>query len=179
MPPKQYTLKLSMVSMLASLSAATRIFLTFLPNVSLTTPITILSGVFLGPINGFLVGFLAMIISDIYIGFGPWSLVTSFTMGLVGVLAGILISRVEDRVLVFALSYLATLLYDVLTSVLTMSVMLNTPVYVALLNLFLPVFIGFIPYPMGPIHELSTAIIATYLLSIVGGNEYIKVIIGE
>lgn len=168
-----------MTSMLISLSAASRILLTFIPNVSLTTPITILAGVFLGPLNGFLVGLLSMIISDIYIGFGPWSIVTSTSMGMVGLLAGLIISRVGDRLLIFILSFLATLLYDILTSVLTLSFMLGTPVYIAILNLFLPVFIGFIPYPMGPVHEFSTAVISTYLLSIIGRNEYVRVVLGE
>lgn len=179
MTPKQYTLRLSMVSMLASVSAASRILLTFIPNVSLTTPITIISGVFMGPVGGFLVGLLSMVISDIYIGFGPWSFVTSFSMGLVGFLSGLLIRRIGDRFLIFTFSYLVTLLYDLLTSILTLSLMFNTPIYVSILNLFVPVFIGFIPYPMGPVHEFSTAIITTYLLNIVGSNEYIRVVLGE
>jgi len=176
MSTKQFTIQISMVSMLASLSAATRVMLTFIPNVSLTTPITILAGVFLGPWGGFLVGLLSMVLSDIYIGFGPWTIVTSTCMGLVGVISGLLIRRIDDRVLTFVLVYLSTLIYDVLTSVLTFSVMLNGPVYVAIINLFTPVFIGFVPYPMGPVHEFSTALISTYVLPLLKRNGFLRVV---
>jgi len=179
MAPTHYTVKVAMISILASLSIASRIILAFLPNISLTTPLTILSGFYLGSLSGFLVGFISMIISDMYLGFGPWTIVTSISMGLVGFLSGLILPRVRDRVLLFVLAYLFTLFYDVVTSILTISVFFGTPVWVALINLFTPVFIGVVPYPMGPVHEFSTAFLSTYLLGLFRRNEYIRVMLGE
>jgi len=150
-------LVIGITSTFTALNVVGRIMLTILPNISPVAPLTLLSGYLGGPITGFLVGSLSMFLSDLIIGAGPWTLITSFFMGLVG-LSGFLIRRFSnDHVLLFILGYLSVLAYDLLTSVILMYAF-GVPPLIAAINLFLPMsFI--IPYPMGPAHEFTSSII--------------------
>jgi uncharacterized membrane protein len=158
-----YVRKIAFISIMSSLGVVSRVLLTVIPNVSLVAPISLVAGYLGGGFVGFLVGLLTMVISDIYIGAGPWTIVTSFSMGLVGLFGGLLIRRVKDVYTMFVLSFLSILLYDLLTSIVTMYIF-GVPPFIAVINLFTPVFIGFLPYPMGPIHEFSSSIIFLYLI---------------
>lgn len=175
MNKRSFSFKISFISIIVSLSASSRIVLTIIPNVSLTTPLTILGGMIIGVSGGFLIGFMSMFISDIYIGFGPWTPMTSLSMGLVGGISGLL-GRFNDRILLFLFSYLLTLLYDILSSILTMTIYFGIPPSIAIINLFIPVFIGGIPYPMGLIHELSTALIVVSIYKPLCSLPHIKVV---
>ena len=55
--------------------------------------LTIISGVGLGGVSGFVVGALSMLVSDIFFSQGPWTPWQMFTMGLIGYLAGIIFHR--------------------------------------------------------------------------------------
>ena len=149
---------IALSSVFTSLAVVGRVMLVMIPNVSPTVPLTILGGFLGGPSAGFLIGFLSMFISDMFIGAGPHTLVTAPMMGIVGLLSGLLIRRMSDRILIFITAFLLTLVYDLSTSILTMGMFGVSP-YIAVINLFLPVFLGGIPYPMGPIHEFSSAFI--------------------
>ncbi len=166
--------RVALISMFTSLAVVGRISLMIVPNISLVTPFTILSAIIGGPYEGFLVGLLSMVISDLYIGIGPWTLFTSLSMGFIGFLSGILIKRMRDLTLIFISTYLLVLSYDILTSILTM-LLFNIPPLIAIINLFIPVFIGSIPYPMGPVHELSASLITTYLIKYLRSCKYLEV----
>ncbi len=156
---------IALSSVFTSLAVVGRVMLVVIPNVSPTVPLTILGGFLGGPVAGLLIGFLSMFISDMFIGVGPHTLVTAPMMGLVGLLSGLLIRRMRDKTLIFITAFLLTLVYDLSTSIITMG-MFGVPPYIAVLNLFLPVFLGGIPYPMGPIHEFSSAFILVSLYEV-------------
>lgn len=166
------SVKIAILASLTALSVATRIALAFLPNVKLVCFITIVGGAVLGWHLGFILGFLSMFVSDsAFFGLGYWTMVTAPCMGLVGFISGLALNvrglKESSRVDLFFLGFGLTFLYDMLTSI-ALAVpfygKLETAVILALLGLFLPT-----PYPMGPIHELTTGL----LLSLVGPRVFV------
>lgn len=158
--------KVAYISVFTSLAVVGRLSMTILPNIAPVAPLSLLAGYLGGVYTGFAVGFLSMLISDMYIGIGPWTFFTSFFMGIVGMFGALIARIASDRTLTFALSYIAVLLYDVGTSIFPM-IFFGVPPLIAILNLFLPIsFIG-IPYPMGPVHEFSSSLIFLTLVKLI------------
>lgn len=175
---KSISIKISQIALFTSLSVVGRMWLVFIPNVSPVAPLTLVAGYLGGALVGGAVGLFSMIISDMFIGIGPWTLFTSIFMGLVGLIGGLL-KRINEtsKVSLFLFAYIAVLLYDVGTSVSTMSIFGVSP-WISLINLFLPVFILGIPYPMGPIHEFSSSMLflfAVEMLNKFNLKEVVKV----
>ncbi len=161
MPRK--SLVIGYVSVFTALAVVGRLGFTVLPNVAPVAPLSMVAGYLGGPIAGFAVGAMSMIISDVFIGMGPWTLFTSFFMGVVG-LFGWLIRRLRcDGYLGFFIAYLAVLLYDVGTSVGTV-ILFGVDPLISILNLFVPIFFLGIPYPMGPVHEFSSSLMFVFLV---------------
>lgn len=167
------TRSIALTSIFTSLSVVGRISLIFVPNISLVGPLAILGGYLSGGISGFLIGFLGMFISDMFIGVGPWTPITSFFMGISGLLSGLFLRKTSDRMILFIASFMFTLFYDIMTSIVTMSMFGVSPL-LSLMNLFLPIFIGFIPYPMGPIHEFSTAFLFVSIVKILDSYPFVR-----
>jgi energy-coupling factor transport system substrate-specific component len=87
---------LGLVAALAALAAAGRVALTPIPNVTPTTDIALLSGYALGGAPGFVVGALAALVSNFWLGQGPWTPWQMAAWGLAGV-AGAAIARASGR----------------------------------------------------------------------------------
>jgi energy-coupling factor transport system substrate-specific component len=154
-----------MVACFTSTIAITRIALAGgPPNVKPVAFLSILSGIISGPLFGFLVGSLGMAVSDLFFGVGPWTLVTSLGMGLIGLLGGAAIhwNAGMSRPRLAILGFLLTILYDLSTSIL-LALMFGYSWWLSVLLLYLP-FAGGVAYPFGFVHELTTAI----LLSLAG-----------
>ncbi|HKG34816.1 MAG TPA: prenyltransferase/squalene oxidase repeat-containing protein, partial [Solirubrobacterales bacterium] len=69
-PPSQVV---ALVAALAALAVAGRIALVAIPNVVATTDIALFAGYALGPAPGFVVGALAALVSNFWLGQGPWT----------------------------------------------------------------------------------------------------------
>ena len=78
---------LALVSVLGSLSAALRLPFAALPSFQPCTFIIICAGYALGPAAGFLVGTLTVVISNLALGHGPWTIYQIMGWGLAGALA--------------------------------------------------------------------------------------------
>ncbi len=164
------------VAVFTSLGVIGRIAFTILPNIAPVAPLTLLSGYLGGPLSGFLVGMLTMVVSDLYIGFGPWTIFTSFFMGVVGVFGAVVRRYMVDRVSIFIASYLAVLLYDIGTSVFTV-IWFGVDPLISILNLFVPIFFLGIPYPMGPVHEFTSSLMFLLLVEALSKFGYTEVAI--
>ncbi len=92
-PPSQIV---ALVAALAALAVAGRVVLAAIPNVVATTDIVIFSGYALGGAPGFAVGALAGLISNFWLGQGPWTPWQMAAWGLCGVL-GALLARATGR----------------------------------------------------------------------------------
>ena len=86
-PPSQVV---ALVAALAALAVAGRIAFAALPNVVATTDIVIFSGFALGPAPGFAVGALAGLVSNLWLGQGPWTPWQMAGWGMCGLLGAAL-----------------------------------------------------------------------------------------
>lgn len=91
--------ELSLVASLAALAAVGRVPFATLPGVQPTTFIVLASGWIFGPRAGFSVGSLAALISNFFLGQGPWTPWQMLAWGLVGLTAGLAgrVSKTPDR----------------------------------------------------------------------------------
>ena len=75
----------ALVAALAALAVAGRLVLAPIPNVVATTDIVLITGYAVGPAPGFAVGALAAVVSNLWLGQGPWTPWQMAGWGLVGV----------------------------------------------------------------------------------------------
>ncbi len=131
----------------------------------------IISGTIFGPMYGLLVGFLSFIVSDIFLGLGLWSFITSSLCGFIGFLSGIIWKgKCTSKAEVLIISYLLLLMYDILSS--TILYLLFMPpleaFIISIIGLFLPVMGGYL-YAVGPITEFSSAFLTSIIIFKVNG----------
>jgi len=79
--------EIALVAMLGTLSAVLRIPFAVIPNVQPCTYLIICSGYVFGPVAGFMVGAVTALISNFFLGQGPWTPYQMLAWGLAGVSA--------------------------------------------------------------------------------------------
>ncbi|NLO89372.1 MAG: ECF transporter S component [Clostridia bacterium] len=82
--------EIALTAVLAVAAAAVRLPFVFIPGLQPTTFLVIVSGRALGCRAGFMIGSTAALISNIFLGQGPWTLWQMLSWGLAGVSAGII-----------------------------------------------------------------------------------------
>lgn len=97
---------------LAALAVAGRLVFAVVPNVQPVSAICIMAGVIFGRRSGFMVGALAMLLSNFFLGQGPWTPWQMYGFGLMGYLAGVLADHgaFERRPILYAYGLLAPIL---------------------------------------------------------------------
>jgi len=81
--------EISIIAVLAAIAAVGRIPFAFLPGVQPTTFLVIISGFVYGPQAGFMVGSTAALVSNFFLGQGPWTPAQMLAWGMAGALAGL------------------------------------------------------------------------------------------
>jgi len=76
--------EIALVAMLATISAVLRIPFAAIPSFQPCTFLIICSGYVFGPIAGFMVGAMTPLISNFFLGQGPWTLYQMLAWGLIG-----------------------------------------------------------------------------------------------
>ena len=89
MPKPTYTRQITLCAVFISICVIGRILLVPIPSLAPNATLTILSGIIMGSYYGFIVGAIGMLISDLHIGAGLWTIGNVFFMGLIGFLSGI------------------------------------------------------------------------------------------
>ena len=79
--------EIALVAMLGTISAVSRVPFAVIPNVQPCTYLIICSGYVFGPVAGFMVGAVTALISNFFLGQGPWTPYQMFAWGLVGISA--------------------------------------------------------------------------------------------
>ena len=79
--------EIALVAMLGALAAALRIPFAAVPGAQPSSFIIICSGYVFGPLAGFMIGALTPLISNFFLGHGPWTLYQMLIWGLMGVSA--------------------------------------------------------------------------------------------
>lgn len=87
---KKFSLtRLTLIASVAALAAASRVAFAPLPNITPSTFITMLTGYAWGMQAGFAVGALSALVSNFFLGQGPWTLWQMVAWGLCGAGAGL------------------------------------------------------------------------------------------
>ena len=76
--------EIALVSMLATTSAVLRIPFAAIPSFQPCTFLIICSGYVFGPVSGFMVGAMTPLVSNFFLGQGPWTLYQMLAWGLIG-----------------------------------------------------------------------------------------------
>jgi len=76
--------EIALISILGTISAVSRIPFAAIPSVQPCTYLILCAGYTFGPVTGFTVGALTPLISNFFLGQGPWTLYQMFAWGLVG-----------------------------------------------------------------------------------------------
>jgi len=132
------------------------------PNVKPVAFLCLTAGIIGGPVTGFVVGAMTMLISDIYFGAGYWTLISSTSMGFIGLLAGLLWNKRTNirRIELIVGGLLLTAVYDVATSLALGPLLFGYSWWIAILGLYAPFLAGYaVVYPFGIVHELTTAVL--------------------
>lgn len=79
--------EIALVAMLGTISAVLRVPFAVIPSVQPCTFLVICSGYVFGPVAGFMVGATTALVSNFFLGQGPWTPYQMFAWGLVGVSA--------------------------------------------------------------------------------------------
>ena len=87
----------ALVAALAALAIAARVLFTPIPNVQGTTDVVLLAGYALGPLPGFVVGAVAALVSNFFLGQGPWTPWQMLGWGMAGVGGGALAAAFGPR----------------------------------------------------------------------------------
>lgn len=164
------TKDIALISNLTAASVALRlvkhIFIGVIPIINFPIIFSIISGAIMGPVNGFLVGVLSFIVSDIFLGMGIWTLITSLSCGLIGFVSGLIwYKRNPCSLEILVLSTILIFIYDILSSIL-LYLPLMPPIEALILGfigLFIPVMGGRL-YAIGPVVEFSSAMVISLLI---------------
>jgi energy-coupling factor transport system substrate-specific component len=90
---KLSTHEIALIATLGAFAGVARIPFAALPNIQPTTFLVIMSGMVLGPINGFMVGLIAALVSNSFLGHGPFTIWQMLAWGLSGGISGLLFYR--------------------------------------------------------------------------------------
>ncbi|MEM2904421.1 MAG: ECF transporter S component [Candidatus Bathyarchaeia archaeon] len=159
------TLNVALIASFTAAAVSTRVLLAAFPNIKPTSFLTAMTGILFGPWIGFAVGLLTIVVTDMlpFFGVGFHTFVTAPCMGAIGLASGLLWSGRQDlsRFELAVGGFFMTFAYDIVTSLLGYVLFLPNPgvaLISALVGLYLPT-----PYPMGPAHEFSTALLMGFL----------------
>ncbi len=89
--------EVAVVGALAAMAAAGRVLFAAVPGVQPVTFVAILAGYVFGAEPGFMVGALAALLSNIFLGQGPWTPWQMLAWGLAGVSGGLLSAAMRGR----------------------------------------------------------------------------------
>jgi energy-coupling factor transport system substrate-specific component len=79
-----------MLAVLAAIAAVSRVPFASIPSVQPTTFVIIVTGIAFGAESGFVVGALAALVSNLFLGQGPWTPWQMYAWGMIGLSAGFL-----------------------------------------------------------------------------------------
>lgn len=82
--------EISLVAILSGVSAVSRVPFAAIPSVQPCTYLIICTGYVFGPVAGFMVGSTTALVSNMFLGQGPWTIFQMFAWGMVGVTASFL-----------------------------------------------------------------------------------------
>ena len=89
--------KVVLIAVLVAIATAGRSVFFMFPGIKPMAAVVIVTGISLGAEAGFLTGSLTMLLSNMLFGQGPWTPWQMFSMGLIGLIAGLLAAAGKER----------------------------------------------------------------------------------
>jgi len=109
--------EIALAAMLGTISAVFRVPFAAVPGVQPCTCIIFCSGYVFGPVAGFAVGAITVVVSNFFLGHGPWTLYQIIAWGLIG-MAAHLFSRIKlNRVLLIIIGIVSGFIYGLITNI--------------------------------------------------------------
>ena len=104
---------------LGALAAAGRLLFAAFPHVKPVSAIAIVAGAVFGRRCGFMVGALAALVSNFFLGQGPWTPWQMYAWGMVGYFAGVFANKglFDRRAFMYVYGFLSALLYGLLLNI--------------------------------------------------------------
>lgn len=109
--------EIALVAMLGTISAVLRVPFAAIPSVQPCTYIIICSGYVFGPIAGFAVGAMTALVSNFFLGHGPWTLYQMIAWGLAGLSAGYLSKLKLNTAALVVIGVVWGYLYGLITNI--------------------------------------------------------------
>lgn len=106
--------EIAIIATMSGLAGVSRVPFAAIPNVQPTTFLVIVSGYVFGPGFGFMVGAVSTLVSNSFLGHGPWTPWQMFAWGLAGASAGLLkkIMKKPYRITLSIFAFLWGFLFD-------------------------------------------------------------------
>lgn len=108
--------EIALVAMLGTISAVLRVPFAVIPSIQPCTYLIICSGYVFGPVAGFMVGATTTLVSNFFLGQGPWTLYQMIAWGLVGVTSAYLNRFNVGRILLICFGIFWGYLYGWITN---------------------------------------------------------------
>ena len=108
--------EIAIIGILSTVSAVIRIPFAAMPSVQPCTYLIICSGYVFGPLAGFMIGAMAALVSNLFLGQGPWTIYQMFAWGMAGVSAGYLRRLNPDRKRLIAFGVLWGYLFGIIVN---------------------------------------------------------------
>ena len=108
--------EIALLAMLGTASAVLRVPFAAIPGVQPCTFLIICSGYVFGPIAGFVVGAMTPLVSNFFLGHGPWTLYQMIAWGLAGLSSGYLRKFRLNRPALITLGIMWGYLYGLITN---------------------------------------------------------------
>jgi energy-coupling factor transport system substrate-specific component len=109
--------EVALVAMLGATAAMLRVPFAAIPNVQPCTYLVICTGMVFGPVAGFVVGAETALVSNIFLGQGPWTLFQMVGWGLAGLSAGCFRHMLKTRPMMVGFGLLWGYLFGAITNV--------------------------------------------------------------
>ncbi|MEM2906907.1 MAG: ECF transporter S component [Candidatus Odinarchaeota archaeon] len=167
------TLELTITALLSALAISLRLFkhliLGPIQVINIPAAISIVTALILGGIAGASVGLISIIGSDLILGFGLWTIVTSLFLVAISILISTLRNKLADRTQLFSILIVILFINDVFTSTILYMILgfeFNTALITSIIGLFLPAGGGYMIAP-GPITEISTSLLVVTIKPVI------------
>jgi energy-coupling factor transport system substrate-specific component len=111
--------EIAIIALLGTVSALLRVPFAAIPSLQPSTYLVICSGFVFGPVAGFMVGALTAVVSNFFLGHGPWTLFQVVAWGLAGATAPLLRRFGTRTSILIAFGVLWGILFGIITNLWT------------------------------------------------------------
>ena len=109
--------EIALVAMLGTISAVFRVPFAAIPGVQPCTCIIFCAGYVFGPVAGFAVAAITVVVSNFFLGHGPWTLYQIIAWGFIGLTAH-LFNRIKlNRILMITIGIVCGYIYGLITNI--------------------------------------------------------------